>query len=211
MSWKTGSWLVLDTETTGVHDHDRIVELGMLVVINQQVALEAGTLVDPGIPIPEEASNIHGIYDKDVEGKPTLKQVALFLAGWCAQAQVMVGYNLPFDIRMLDAELGHRWRYTLPQIDPLTVVRLPNVGKWWKGKGRHKLEAAARHLDCMPTINSMHRATDDCKVTTAILIKLLDHLDDDASVAAEQIAAWRKEQDAEFEAWKARQPPLETQ
>lgn len=202
MTWKSGTWLVLDTETTGLlAGTDRIVELGMVLVLKQQVALVTGTLIDPGMLIPPEVTALHGIRNEDVAGKPKLADIASYLQSWLLRCDVVVGYNLPFDWRMLTAELGEM--KSPPHIDPLVLVRHHDVGKYWRGKGRHKLEEAARRLDCLPPDIKLHRATDDCCVTAAILKHLLYLLPDDAIEANNQVARWHSQQNAEFGAWKA--------
>ena len=57
----------LDIESTGINvGSDRIVEISFLKV-SPDFREESLTLrINPTIPIPEEASKIHGIYDADV-------------------------------------------------------------------------------------------------------------------------------------------------
>ena len=69
--------VVFDLETTGISvTADRIVEICMLKV-NPDEQEEIRTYrVNPGIPIPKGASDVHGIYDADVADKPSFKQIA---------------------------------------------------------------------------------------------------------------------------------------
>ena len=68
---------VLDLETTGrTVGVDRIVEIGVLKVTPDGQESQLQTLVNPEVRIPREATAIHGIGDKDVEDKPTFKEVA---------------------------------------------------------------------------------------------------------------------------------------
>lgn len=68
---------VFDLETTGTNvAKDRIVEISILKV-NPDASKESKTwLVNPEMPIPEESSMVHGIYDKDVEKAPIFKEIA---------------------------------------------------------------------------------------------------------------------------------------
>lgn len=68
---------VFDLETTGTNvSTDRIVEISILKV-NPHASKETKTwLVNPGMPIPEPASLVHGIYDKDVMNAPIFKDIA---------------------------------------------------------------------------------------------------------------------------------------
>src|SRR5262245_47812909 len=63
---------VVDTETTGRDPArgDRVIEIAVVHFDQGKVAARHELLVDPGIPIPAEASAVHGISDADVKGKP---------------------------------------------------------------------------------------------------------------------------------------------
>jgi DNA polymerase-3 subunit epsilon len=67
----------VDLETTGVSiTQDRIVEIS-IIKIHPNGKQEIKTRrINPGIPIPAEASAVHGIYDKDVENEPSFKELA---------------------------------------------------------------------------------------------------------------------------------------
>lgn len=68
---------IFDLETTGTNvGKDRIVEISILKV-NPDASRESKTwLVNPEMPIPEGASLVHGIWDKDVENCPTFREIA---------------------------------------------------------------------------------------------------------------------------------------
>ncbi len=73
--------IFFDLETTGVDtSRDRIVEISM-VKIDVDGSKEVKTRrINPEMHIPEEASEVHGIYDEDVANEPTFKQIAKSLA-----------------------------------------------------------------------------------------------------------------------------------
>lgn len=66
-----------DLEATGMSvSTDRIIDI-FLIKINPDGTEETlHHLLNPGMPIPEQSSAIHNIFDKDVEGKPSFKDVA---------------------------------------------------------------------------------------------------------------------------------------
>ena len=97
------SCVVLDTETTGLHDGARIVELAVLG-IDGSVLLDS--LVNPGVPIPVEATRIHGITDGMVKDAPTFSDLLVRLTGALLNRKVII-YNRQFDKRRLALEL-HR-------------------------------------------------------------------------------------------------------
>ena len=64
--------IILDTETTGLKNDDEIIEI-CLIDLDGNILLN--TLIKPTKPIPEQASRIHGIYDKDVENAPLWSEI----------------------------------------------------------------------------------------------------------------------------------------
>lgn len=96
-----------DIESTGTNVRgDRIIDLA-IVKLNVDGRREEHTFrVNPERPIPPEASAVHGIYDKDVQGAPTFKQVAAQVAKLFEGCD-LGGYNiLRFDIPMLCEEFA---------------------------------------------------------------------------------------------------------
>jgi DNA polymerase-3 subunit epsilon len=209
MGWKNGLWLCLDTETTGLTPgEDKIVEIGAVHLIGHasEVMLSRSWVLNPGIPIPKAATDVHGITDQEVALAPEIQEVLPQLHSMIDMADVLVGYNWPFDAGFFKAEVPG-WDHLIerkPILDPLVVVRFDRVGRYWPGKGRHKLENVARRFEIKPE-GDVHRASTDCLLTLRVLEKLVDHLPDDGMEAAELIAEERARQDANFQAWKARQ------
>lgn len=209
MRWQEQELFAVDTETTGIErGQDRIVELGAYWEGDGGVRL--GTLIDPGIPIPAEASKVHGITDEAVAGKPRLVDIAERFLSRVSQATVLVAYNWPFDCEMLEAELGDGWRDAIagkPVLDPCVVTRFDNVGRYWRGKGQHKLDSVAARYKLDRGRGSSHRASSDAYMAIKILRRLSRYLPADAHEAAELIRRRREEQEARFQAWLAKQPP----
>jgi DNA polymerase-3 subunit epsilon len=98
---------VLDLETTGTDPQkDRIVEVGVLKLWPDGRQERYTRRVNPGIPIPPEASAIHGIRDADVAGAPRFEEVADSLLELLQDCD-LCGFNLKrFDLRLLYVELG---------------------------------------------------------------------------------------------------------
>lgn len=94
-----------DLETTGINvSQDRIVELAFLKVMPNGETEKKVHLVNPTIPIPEEAAIIHGIRDEDVADKPTFKELAKNLAKFLEGCD-LGGFNIVrFDVPLLVEE-----------------------------------------------------------------------------------------------------------
>src|SRR5664279_2361925 len=89
-----------DLETTGVDvATDRIVELAVLKLLPDGTEQTFHTLINPGVPIPASASEIHGIHDEDVRDKPEFRQIAdglvKFLEGCDLAGFNMIRFDLP--------------------------------------------------------------------------------------------------------------------
>lgn len=95
----------VDLETTGLSvGSDRIVEISMLKVNPDNTTVSRTDRVNPGMPIPEKVSKIHGIYDKDVQNAPSFKELAPALLRFIGNAD-FAGYNSnKFDIPLLAEE-----------------------------------------------------------------------------------------------------------
>jgi len=94
-----------DLETTGINiANDRIIEIAVIKMMPSGEVITKTHRVNPTIPIPAESSVFHGIYDEDVKGKPTFKEVAKEYAKFMEGADLS-GFNiLKFDIPMLVEE-----------------------------------------------------------------------------------------------------------
>ena len=209
MTWKEGFITAIDVETTGLDPgKDKIVELGIATYHQGKIIQRHSRLINPGIPIPKNVSDIHGIMDKHVKNAPKIGDVAKKFIEYIQKADVLVAYNWPFDDGFLQAEIGDAWIWVTQEkiiIDPLVVVRLDAVGRYWKGKGRHRLENVASRFG-IEVKGDTHTTSVDCEITLLILDRLMECLPDEGVKADELIQEKRIEQDADFRAWKGRQP-----
>ena len=116
--------LVFDTETTGVDPlRDAIVELAAVDLRAGRPGRSATLRLNPGCPIPDGASKVHGIYDADVANEPFFDEVADRVAARLGADDwhVLCGYNaVHFDVPMVNSAFenaGHPFR-----IDPARVL-----------------------------------------------------------------------------------------
>ena len=91
-----------DLETTGVNlNYDRIVELSVVKLFPDGRRETKTRRLNPEMPIPAGATEVHGISDADVANEPTFKAVARNLMGFLADCD-LGGYNIGrFDVPML--------------------------------------------------------------------------------------------------------------
>lgn len=171
--------LVIDTETTGVDvQEDRVVELGAAYFLGGTPREVRRARINPGRPIPAEASAIHGIYDRDVRDKPAFVEVApRFLAhvdgsALHGVAPLLSGYNATsFDIPLLNAEL--RRAGLSGHIDPGGVLDLMYFVRWHHRDLRSRsLESICAHYRI--PIRRAHSALSDAIATGHLLLRLID-------------------------------------
>ncbi|MFI9722334.1 exonuclease domain-containing protein [Streptomyces sp. NPDC052396] len=110
--WFEGPLAAFDTETTGVDvEHDRIVSAALVVQSQAGAApLVTRWLINPGIPVPEGATAIHGLTDAHLQrhGRwpaPVMEELARALAEQTAGGIPLAVMNAPFDLTLLDREL----------------------------------------------------------------------------------------------------------
>ncbi len=159
----------LDLETTGINIvTDRIVEIA-LVKVNVDGSEEEKLLrINPEMPIPVEASMIHGIYDEDIKDAPTFKEVAKTLAKFLEGCD-LGGFNSNrFDIPLLAEE------FLRADVDiDLKKRKFIDVQAIF-----HKMEkrtlAAAYKFYCNQELIDAHSAMADTKATYEVLKAQLD-------------------------------------
>ncbi len=95
----------IDLETTGINlATDRIIEIAIVKVLQDGTKVVKQKFINPGIPIPKNSSDIHGITDDKIRDAPKFKEVANEIKQFIDNADLS-GYNSNrFDIPMLMEE-----------------------------------------------------------------------------------------------------------
>lgn len=95
------SFITLDLETTGLNGgSDRILEIGALKYLNGKPVESFNTYINPGKPIPAEATVINGIKDDTVKDAPTISQVLPSLEAFL-DSPILVAHNIEFVLKFL--------------------------------------------------------------------------------------------------------------
>jgi DNA polymerase-3 subunit epsilon len=97
-SWIDERPIYLDTETTGTDDYDEICEIAVIGPDGETIVDE---LVRPSRPIPQSATDVHGISDADVEDAPTMRDLEPELEEALLMGTPCCIYNADFDTRLL--------------------------------------------------------------------------------------------------------------
>ncbi len=159
----------LDLETTGLRiGNDRIIELAIVRLAPNGDVTEKVRRFNPEMPIPPEATAIHGITDEDVAGEPPFSARARSLAKQLDPCD-LGGFNLRrFDLPMLLAEFG---RAGVPF--DLEDRRLIDVQLIFHREEPRDLSAAVRfYLD--RDLEDAHSALADTPATAQVLAAQLE-------------------------------------
>ncbi len=155
--------IFLDIEATGLNvGSDKIVEISLLK-LNTNGMIETKTeRVNPGIPIPEVVSKIHGIYQNDIETKPTFKELAPALLKFIGNSD-FAGYNSnKFDIPLLAEEfLRAEMDFDL---EGRKLVDVQNIFHFMEPRNL----SAAYKFYCDKSIENAHSAEADVTATYEI-------------------------------------------
>ena len=161
-----------DLETTGVSvASDRIVEICILKVLVDGTQEVKTKRINPTIPIPKGASEIHGIYDKDVANEPTFKSIAKSLATFLENCD-LAGYNSnKFDVPILVEE------FMRADVDfDLKNRRLVDVQNIFHQMEPRTLKAAYKFY-CGKEIINAHSAEADINATYDVFLSQLERYD----------------------------------
>ena len=95
----------IDVETTGLSPYsDKIVELSILKINPDGTEEYKSHRINPGIPIPPDATAIHGITDEDIADRPRFSRYAKSIRDFLKDCDI-AGFNvIRFDLPFLEAE-----------------------------------------------------------------------------------------------------------
>lgn len=165
--------VVFDLETTGIDTaKDRIVEL-CFIKLHPDGTREVKTRrVNPEMPIPPEATAVHGISNEDVANESTFKQIANAMAKWIEGCD-FAGYNSNrFDVPLLVEE------FLRSGVDiDLSRRHFVDVQNIFHKKEQRTL-AAAYKFYCGADIENAHSAEADTSATLEVLLGQLERYDD---------------------------------
>ncbi len=159
---------MVDVETTGKDASvDRVVEIGIAIARGGVIVDRKNWLVNPGRPIPKEATDVHKITDEDVKDAPRFEAIAREVSDALA-GHVPAAYNASFDRAFLINELaraGLSLARDVEWLDPLVWAREVQQGE----KSRALGEVAAR---LGIALENAHRASDDAEAALKVLLAL---------------------------------------
>jgi DNA polymerase III subunit epsilon len=168
---------VLDTETTGRdHNLDRVIEIGIVIGQSGKVLQRFNWLINPERPIPEQATQVHGISDDDVKDSPPFQKIVPELLE-ALKGAIPLAYNASFDrnfvlsefkrcgINLNGDDVPPALRPGVEWLDPLVWAR--HIQKQEKSK---TLSDVAARLGI--SLEGAHRASNDAEATLQVMYAL---------------------------------------
>lgn len=169
------SYVAFDTETTGLNSsRDRIVEIGAVLFENGVPAKTFETLVNPGIPIPAEASAVNHITNRMLRSAPdestAFRDFALFLkdCGALHGETIICAHNARFDFGCLINTLTRLgYAASMKYLDTLSLSRryIPELDNYKQATVEQFFNLKNR---------GSHRAQSDAEMCGQILRRLLE-------------------------------------
>jgi len=169
MNFDASRMLAFDLETTSANPKDARIVTSALVRIDGRDVQKVEHLADPGVEIPQAATDVHGITTEKAqdEGRPheeVLKDTVNAIKSAWEDGLTLIVYNAAFDLTVLRSLTGD-FTVTGPVFDPYVIDRVSD--KWRKGK--RTLGAVCEHYGV--ELGNAHEATADALAAARVAWK----------------------------------------
>lgn len=162
------NYVVLDIETTGLdYKSDVILEIGCLKYKNNILVDTFHTLVNPGMPIPEQATAINHITDDMVKDAPFASEKLQELIDFIGN-NVIVGHNIGFDIKFLITACS----FCLIEYPKFTTINTIALAHKYLQLDSYSLDSIREYFN---NTDEAHRALSDCEMTAQLYQYCYEH------------------------------------
>jgi len=166
-------YYILDTETTGLEDGE-IVQIAIIDHLKNTIL---DTLIKPKLPIPADATAIHGIHNSDVASSPIWPDVSP-LVREILEGQNIIIYNAVYDRRMMHYSAE---RHQMPKTDWKELATIhcameayaEYFGQWNEYRGSYRWQRLSLAAASVGYSFDAHTALADCLATWHVVDMLL--------------------------------------
>ena len=164
---KGKTFVVFDIETTGLHytEGDKITEIGAVRIVDGKIVDKFQTLINPGVKISQEITDLTGITDEMVKDAPPFEKVIPDFFKY-VDGSIVIAHNIEFDykfVKYMAKESGYVFKN--PGIDTFAFSK-----EVVKGLKNYKLNTICAHFG----IDFLHhRAYSDAYATAKMFIELI--------------------------------------
>ncbi len=213
MEWHRGRLAAFDIETTGTDpESDRIVTAAVSLLGGEMPEEHRSWLVDPGVEIPQAATDVHGVSTERARaqgGEPAraVEEITALLAEQVLAGVPIVAFNARFDLTILDREA--RRHGVEPLVDRLggaerTLVVDPHIiDKHFDRyrKGKRTLDAVCSKYSV--PLEAAHDANADALAAARLAFRLASSIPELAAMPLRELhesqVVWAAEQAASLE------------
>lgn len=196
---KDVTYYVLDLETTGFSAvNEKITEIGIMKVKDEEVLDEFSCFVNPEKHIPQRVQEVTNITDEMVADAETIDKVFPKMLEFIGKDKnaVLVAHNAGFDVGFLKQNakvLGYEFDYTY--LDTLSLAKdlFPEYKKYKLGKIADNLGIK---------VEVAHRALDDVDTTVKVFRVMLDMINKRGAKKIEDIDKVSRTEEAKKEEYK---------
>lgn len=163
--------IILDTETTGLDKRkNRLVEIGCIKLRDYVEIDRFHEYINPGCPIPQATTDIHGITDEFVKDKPRFQAIALRFLNFIGNYNI-VAHNGFFDLGFLNEELR---RAKLPKINNERLIDSLSLARQKFPNQSNKLDDLCKRYNIDNSKRVYHGALLDAQLLAEIYVELSD-------------------------------------
>lgn len=161
--------VVLDTETTGIGEGHRIIEIGCLELVDRKLTgRQFHQYINPQRLVDPEAMAVHGITDEFLTDKPLFSTIAEDFVEFIRGAQLVI-HNAPFDVGFMDREFSllrglPKTKEICTVLDTLVLARSIHPGQ------RNSLDALCRRYGIDNSHRELHGALLDSEILAEVYL-----------------------------------------
>ncbi|MDY6055144.1 3'-5' exonuclease [Micrococcus sp.] len=214
MSWHQQIRAGFDLETTGKDPKQALIVTASLVVVDAsgRPSASAEWLVDPGVPIPEEAAAVHGVSTEraqaeGMEAGRAISEITETLRDLFSAGIPVIAFNGVYDFTVMDREARRHGLTPLtpsPVIDPFVLDKQMDRFR----RGKRTLSAVSEHYGV--SLENAHTSAADAlaavQVADALAAKYEQLRGDAEQLHAAQVR-WKAEQAESFEQYLRKKDP----
>ena len=168
--------MILDTETTGLSNSDRIVEISVLEMIDGiKTGRRFHKFLNPEIRITKKAQEIHRITNEKLENCKKFPEIVKSLISFIGDATI-IAHNSKFDMRMLNNELE---RCGWEKYNPVRFIDTLEIARYLFPKEKNNQDALCERFNINNSTRSatgIHSAVEDTALLYLIYQKMSDML-----------------------------------
>ncbi len=161
--------VILDFETTGLSpSYARVIEVAAIIIRGTEVVAEISQLMNPGVSIPYFITDITGITNQMVKGKPSPEQFIPKLNNFIGNRPILA-HNAAFDQKFLLSEMENIGK----NMDNQFLCTLKLARRLIFDAPNYKLTTLTSHLKIkISKDHKAHRALNDVMVTLGVWLHM---------------------------------------